>query len=241
MNAAAQSPIDSGQDLEPGTSQDSGEKALIQAKHFMTANVVTVGPEMRIREVAVVLKEHNIGAVPVVDDNQSLVGIISKGDVTNRQELGIESLTGKVGTSHGLLVQDVMTRDLITVSEQTSFADVAEIQQEKHIKHLPVVRDEKLVGIVSRTDVVRVLSERPEGAGAPTSSDDDVIRLKVIETLMDMLGGGVSHIDVTVSQGVVELQGTVLDEAKHGPSRQAVERIPHVLRVDDQRVVVLGI
>jgi CBS domain-containing protein len=212
------------------------EEALIQARQFMSSNVVTARPETTVREIAVMFKQYDIGAVPVVDSGRTILGIVSKGDVINRQELGIGSLTGTVGSSHGLCAQDIMSSNIITVSEDTSFADVAEIMQNKHIKHLPVVRAEKLIGIVSRTDVVRVLSARPQGAGKPMSGDDDVIRYKVIETLVDILGAGVLHITVTVSKGVVELQGTVVDGARHRPSRLAVERVPHVVRVVDHRV-----
>jgi CBS domain-containing protein len=211
---------------------------LIHAKQFMSLDVVTAGPETTVREIALLLKEYDIGALPVVDHSRMILGIVSKGDVISREELGIESLTGTVGTSHGLNAQDLMTRNVITVSEDTSLADVAEKLQNKHIKHLPVVRGGELVGIVSRTDVVRVLSARPPGAGAPASGDDDVIRYKVIETLVDILGGGAPHITVTVSKNVVELHGTVLDETRYRLSRLAVEDIPHVVRVEDHRVIL---
>jgi CBS domain-containing protein len=234
MNTCAQGPVDS----DPGPSHGADEEALIQAKQIMSSDVVTAGPETTLREIALLFKEYNIGAVPVVDHDRMILGIVSKGDVICRQELGIGSLTGVVGTSHGLRAQNMMTRNVITVSENTPLADVAEIMQGKRIKHLPVVRKEKLVGIVSRTDVVRVLSARPQGAGAPLSGDDDVIRYKVIETLADILGGGVLGITVKVSKGVVELSGTVLDETKHDPSRLAVERIPHVVQVKDNRVIL---
>lgn len=234
MNTCAQGPVDT----DPGSSRGADQEALIQAKQIMSSDVVTAGLETTIREIALLFKEYNIGAVPVVDFDRKILGIVSKGDVINQQELGIGSLTGVVGTSHGLCAENMMTRNIITASETTSLAEVAEIMQIKRIKHLPVVRKEKLVGIVSRTDVVRVLSARPQGAGAPLSRDDDVIRYKVIETLADIMGGGVLGITVKVSKGVVELSGTVLDETKHGPSRLAVERISHVVQVEDNRVIL---
>lgn len=234
MNTCAQDPVD----FNPAPPPDTDEEALIQARQFMSSDVVAARPETTVREIAVMFKQYDIGAVPVVDHARTILGIVSKGDVISRRELGIGSLTGTVGTSHGLCAQDIMSRSIITVPEDTSLADVAEIMQDRHIKHLPVVRAEKLIGIVSRTDVVRVLSARPQGAGAPMSSDDDVIRYKVIETLVDILGSGVLPITVTVSKGVVELHGTVLDDTKLDPSRLAVEGLPHVVRVEDHRVTL---
>ncbi len=225
MNTSSQVPV------------NDSDTAVIQAKYFMTPRVVTVRLDTTVRQIALLFKEKNIGAVPVVDRGRKILGMVSKGDLINRAELGIESLTGKEGTSKGMRAEDVMSRNVITVSEQTSFADVAEIMENKHIKHLPVVRKAKLVGIVSRTDVVRMLTARPKGAHVALSSDDDVIRFRVIETLVDILGGG-SPITVTVSSGVVELHGTVEDESKLAPSRAAVERISHVVKVMDHRVIL---
>jgi CBS domain-containing protein len=238
MNATAQIPIDPGHRSYQGIVDPAKEGASIQAKHFMKTEVITVGPEARIREVARLFRENDIGAVPVVDQSRTMLGIISKGDLANQKELGIESLTGKVGTSHGMCAQDVMTHDVISVFEDAPLADVVETQQDMHIKYLPVLRKRKLVGIVSREDVVKVLSARPQASTAPTNSDDDVIRLNVIDTLMDILGNGILQISVVVSNGVVQLHGTVLDDSKLDPSRLAVAAIPHVVQVEDHRVVL---
>ena len=101
-----------------------------------------------------------------------------------------------------------------------------------------VLREKKLVGIVSRADIVRALAARPEGAQAPASSDDDEIRIKVTETLENIPGTSPWLTTIIVSNGIVDLYGTVEDEAKRDPSRIAVEKIPYIVKVRDHRTVL---
>jgi CBS-domain-containing membrane protein len=140
--------------------------------------------------------------------------------------------------SHGIHASDVMTRNVVKVSENTSLAEIVEILLAKNIRRVLVTRRAKLVGIVSRSDIVRVLAARPEGAGEPMCGDDDIIRFKVVETLMSVSGTSPWLTAINVSNGVVELSGTVQDEAAREPSRIAVENIPNVVEVEDKRSVL---
>ena len=225
----------------------------MKAKDIMTTQVVTVGPEATVREIAVLLAEKGIRAVPVVDHGD-VVGIVSEGDLIHRQELGTdehrirsswfriiedpEAAAAFEAKAHGMRARDVMTRDVISVPEHTSLAEVVDNMESNNIRRLLVMRGNKLVGIVGRANIVRALAARPEGAHAPVSSDDDQIRIKVIETLENMPGTSPWLTTVIVSNGVVDLYGTVEDEATHGPSRIAIENIPYVVRVKDHRAIL---
>src|SRR6185312_3697543 len=122
--------------------------------------------------------------------------------------------------------------------EDTPLADIAEIMQTKHIKRVPVTRDAKLVGIVSRSNIVQTLARRPyDTHDEPTDNDDDIIRFKVIDTLMGMPGTSPWLTIVDVLNGVVELSGSVEDETTLDPSRVAIEHIAHVVEVKDRRSI----
>jgi CBS domain-containing protein len=222
------------------------QTATIRAKDIMTTDVVWVDPSKTIREIAQLISERHISAVPVVDSSNKIVGIVSEGDLIQREELGTSTTLSGQNTrganadyakSHGMYASDVMTRNVITVSEDTSLAEIAEIMQTERIKRVPVTRDAKLVGIVSRSNIVQTLATRPLGACEPTDSDDNIIRFKVIETLMDMPGTSPWLTTIDVLNGVVEVSGTVEDETTLEPSRVAIEHIAHVVEVKDRRSI----
>ncbi len=138
----------------------------------------------------------------------------------------------------GIHARDVMTRDVVTLAEDASLADVVKTLQASHIRRVPIVRGEKLVGVVSRADIMRALAARPEGSHGPTSKDDDMIRYQVIETLLSIPGTSPWATTVTVSKGIVELHGNIEVEDIRNPSRIAIECIPDVLEVRDHRAII---
>jgi predicted transcriptional regulator len=131
-----------------------------------------------------------------------------------------------------------MTRTVVTVSEDALLAEIVERMQTKHIKRVLVTRGAKLVGVVSRSNIVKTLAARPEGAGEPNDSDDDIVRFKVIETLIDMPGTHPWLTTVDISNGVVELNGSVEDEMALDASYVAVEHIAHIVELKDHRSVL---
>jgi CBS domain-containing protein len=112
------------------------------------------------------------------------------------------------------------------------------MMEAKHIKRVPVMRAERLIGIVSRADIVRALVARPEESHGPLTCDDDIVRFNVIETLLNFPGASGWLTTVNVSSGVVQLAGTVQDENTRVPSRLAIEKIPCVVAVDDHRSIL---
>ena len=154
----------------------------MRAMDVMTTNVITVGPDTSVQAVAALLAERGISGVPVVDSANRLVGILSEGDLLHRVETGTESPPDRrsgrrrswwldtIGSdeelardyvkSHGRTAKDVMTRDVISVSDTTELADIATMLETKRIKRVPVLRDGKLVGIVSRANLVRAWQQQ---------------------------------------------------------------------------------
>ncbi|MCP4386009.1 MAG: CBS domain-containing protein [Hyphomicrobiales bacterium] len=225
----------------------------MRAKNIMTTNVLTVGPNATVKETALLLAEKGISAVPVVDRDE-VVGIVTEGDLVHRQELGSgeyrrrrswyhivdeeEAAAAFRAKAHGMRAHDVMTRNVITISGQASMSEIADVLEGNNIKQLLVMSGPKLAGIITRADIVRALAARPEAAGTPLSSDDDEIRMKVIEVLEGIPGTSPWLTTVIVLNGVVNLYGTVEDEAARDPSRIAVEKVPYVVRVEDHRAVL---
>lgn len=225
----------------------------MQAKNIMTPQVITVGPDTTVREIAVLLAEKGISAVPVVDHGEVL-GIVSEGDLIHRRELGTDKYRRRSSwfrivedrdaaadfeaKARGMSAREIMTDKLITVSESASLSEIADTLEGNNVKRLLVMRQKRLVGIVSRSNIVRALAARQEGANAPVSSDDDEVRFKVIEFLKNTPGTSPWLTTVIVSNGIVDLYGTIEDEDKREPSGIAIGNIQHVVEVRDHRSVL---
>ena len=171
----------------------------MRAADVMTREVLTIDPSGSVREVAALLSERGISGVPVVDENKHVIGIVSEGDLLHRTEIGTErprkrrrswwldSLASDAAPdyvkSRGRHVADVMTREVISVSETTELAEVAMLLETKGIKRVPVINDGVLVGIISRANLVRALAatEPP----LPTdAADEQAIRNRVLDELL---------------------------------------------------------
>jgi len=209
--------------------------ATIRAKDIMTVDLVTVGPAASVHAIARLLAQKRISAVPVLE-GETIVGIVSEGDLVRREELG----TGDDASARtrGATAREAMTPHVVTVSEDTTLAEVAKTLETHRIRRVLVTARAKPVGIVSRADIVRALAARPEHPHAPTGRDDDMIRYQAIETLLAMPGTSAWATTVAVSRGAVELGGFIEDEAMRAPSRRAIESLPYVVSVADHRAIL---
>lgn len=120
---------------------------MMIARDIMTRTVYTIRPEATAQEVAQLLAEHRISGVPVVDERDNIIGIVTEADIISKV------------TREGLTVADLMSREVIAVDEEMSASDIACLLTERRIKRVPVVREGKLTGIVSRGDIVRAVAE----------------------------------------------------------------------------------
>jgi signal-transduction protein with cAMP-binding, CBS, and nucleotidyltransferase domain len=131
-----------------------------------------------------------------------------------------------------------MSAPVVSIGEEATLAEIADLMEEKRIKHVPVITEGRLTGIISRADLVRTLVARPDDAHAPLVCDDDIVRFKIIETLMAIPGASAWLTEVTVTNGAVHLSGVVEDENVRDPSRQVIEKLPCVASVEDRRVII---
>lgn len=143
----------------------------MQAQDVMTTKVATIGAGATVREAAKLMLERGVSALPVLDEKERVVGIVSEGDLVRRQELGTET-TGSwwllaltegaardYRKTHATAVRDVMTRPVIGVRPTASLKQIAKLMEERRIKRVPVLDSGRLVGIVSRADLVRQLAK----------------------------------------------------------------------------------
>jgi CBS domain-containing protein len=219
----------------------------MRAMDVMTSEVITVDEEASVQQVAKLLAERGISAVPVVDSENRVIGMVSEGDLLHRAETGTErrrswwldmmsstnKLAGDYIRSHSGKVKDVMTRDVISVADTTPVADIAVLLETNRIKRAPVVRDGKLVGIVSRANLVRALAMTVDEQPSETETDDRSIREKLLAELKAQRWAEVSPANVTVKDGVVHLWSSYLSEQEKRALVVAAENTPGVRRVED--------
>jgi CBS domain-containing protein len=221
----------------------------------MTTQVITVGPETSVRDLATVLSERAISGVPVVDSDNRLVGVVTEGDLLHRAETGTEhrtehrrsrwleslaadrELARDYVKSHGRSVKDIMTHDVVSVSETTELGEIANLLETRRIKRVPVLRDGKLVGIVSRANLVRALAATSREPAS--DSDDRSIRAKLLAELGGQEWANVWAADIIVRDKVVHLWvSSDQSEEQRKAVRVAAENTPGVREVAEHVVPV---
>jgi CBS domain-containing protein len=217
----------------------------MRAHQIMTQKVITVGADTSIVEAVNTMLKHHISGLPVVDAAGKLVGIISEGDFIRRAEIGTQRKRGRwltflVGTDqiaadfaheHGRKVGEIMTADPLTVTEDTPLEQIVQIMQSDNVKHLPVVRGNRLVGIVTRSDFLLAVADLARGVASP-SADDDHIRSAVIATI-EQAAWRPCRLNVIVRDGVVSLSGVIRNDAARQAAIIVAENIPGVKKVHD--------
>ena len=223
----------------------------MKARNIMTTDVVTVSPDTTINQIASILLKHRISAVPVTHDG-GVVGIVSEGDLMHRPESDTERAQSwwlRVFTdsetqardyakTHGRRAIDVMTRHVVSVTEDTPVGDIASLLDSHRIKRVPVMREGALVGIVSRADLLRALvagrlEPIPERAADDRGLHDAILRRAEAESWSDVV-----MLNVVVHEGDVELWGIVATEAQRDAMRILAEGVPGVRAVQDHLTVM---
>jgi CBS domain-containing protein len=222
----------------------------MKAADVMVTNVITVGPDARVQDVAHILLTNRISGMPVVGGDGKVLGIVSEGDLMRRAEAGtgrrrswwLTLLTGREGLAaqyvkeHSRNVADVMTRDVVAVSPDTPLQEIATLLEKHGIKRVPVLKDDKLVGIVSRANLLQALAglrKQIEG-GTP---DDTTIRENIVARLKAEPWSSPLLINVIVQDGTVELWGVVDTPTEKQAVRVAAEVTPGVRAVTDNLLV----
>jgi len=224
----------------------------MRAMDVMTTDVITVGPDTTVQDLATLLAERGISGAPVVDATGQLVGIVSEGDLLHRAEIGaarrhrvrrrswwLDHYAAETAREyvkdHARTVKDIMTADVSTVSEGPDLAEVAAVLEAKRVKRVPVMRDGKVVGIISRANIVRAVGATKGASPRVGEEDDRSIRVQLLRELSrEQWASSVWPEDVIVRDGVVHFW---FGEDEPGEKRQALrvaaETIPGVLGVQE--------
>lgn len=213
---------------------------------IMTPAVITASPETSVAELCRLMLESRISALPIVDKQGVLVGLITEGDLLRRYESGTDkkrsrwaemfvsdaTLAAEYVKSHGRTAKDLMTPDVITVDESTSLRSIADMFESRGIKRVPVLREKRLVGMVSRANLLQALVASEQAAGA-APADDAAIRAKLVAEFVDKPW---RPSNVIVRHGVAHLWGEVTSEEERAAMRVAAENTPGVKSVKDHTV-----
>lgn len=221
----------------------------MKAADVMVANVISVTPDVLVQDVAYILLSNRISAVPVIDDDGRLLGMVSEGDLMRRAEAGTgrhrswwlamltrtEVLAADYVREHARKVTDVMTRNVVTVAPDTPLRDIATLLEKNGIKRVPVVEGGKVVGIVSRANLLQALASTRKQADV--DADDSAIRESIVNRLKAESWTSPSLMNVIVRDGTAELWGIVSSQAEKRAVRVAAEATPGVRAVNDNLIV----
>ena len=222
----------------------------MNAADVMVSTVITVRSDTSVAKIAEILLANRISAVPVVDENNTLVGIVSEGDLIHRVEAGTEQhrswwleffigkevLAREFVKSHARKATDVMTRPVITVKPDTPLGEIASLLEKHRIKRVPVVKDGNIVGIVSRANLIQALVTLGNKSAPDTLVKDSILRDDLLAQLRSK-SWWTNNVNVIVQNGAVQLWGFVDSEAEKDAIRVAVEVTPGVRQVTNNLVV----
>lgn len=218
----------------------------MKVKDIMTSPVVSIEPDMTVTQAVRIMMQRHISGLPVIDKGGRLLGMVTEGDFLRRIETGtqrqrprwLEFLIGpgrlaeEYTHTHSRKIADIMTPEPFTVDEETPLEQAVRLMEKHRIKRLPVVRGERVVGILSRANLLHALAGIAREI-EPSATNDADIRQRLLDELARQPWAPVALIDVTVRNGVVDLWGTITDERERQAIIVAAENVPGVQSVND--------
>lgn len=217
----------------------------MRAHQIMTRQVITVGTETTVEDAAATMLRYHISGLPVTDGAGKLCGIVSEADFLRRAEIGtqrrrprwLQLLLGPTKSAsdfvheQGRKVGEVMTPDPCTVDEDTPLTEIVDLMERRRIKRIPVVNGDRIVGIVTRSNLLRAVADLAREVPDPTA-DDDRIRERIIASI-DRTDWRPYGLAVTVRNGVVHLHGVITDETSRKAALVAAENVTGVTEIHD--------
>lgn len=214
----------------------------MRAKDIMTATVISVPQGATVAEATELMLAHHVSGLPVTDAAAKLAGLISEGDlmrrVRDKDELrrswwldlfkGTEESARDFVKARSHKVSDVMTRDVISVDEDTSVGTIARLLERHRIKRIPVTRDGAIVGIVSRSNLLHALSTIGDDTLPEPSQDDRDLRARIEIALKEVPAITVNLVNFTVEGGHVSIWGVVDSDFEENAVCVAVENVSGV-------------
>ena len=218
----------------------------MKASDIMTPDVISADPDATVLQAARYMLQHHISGLPVIDKRGTLVGILSEGDFLRRREthtdrrpsrwleflMGPGKLAAEYTHTHGSKVSEVMTAKVHTIIEDTPLEKIVELMERYRIKRVPVLRGKKVVGIVTRANLMHAMVSLARGESKATTSDA-ATRQKLLAELKSEKWALASMINAVVHEGVVELWGMIVDDRQREALVVAAENIPGVREVKD--------
>jgi CBS domain-containing protein len=223
----------------------------MKASDVMTRNVVTIARGAPIREAIRLMLANKVSGLPVIDAEGEVVGILTEGDLLRRGEIATEKrhwpwldfLLGPGRTaseyvrSHSRICGELMSPNVISVTPDASLAEIVQLMERRRIKRVPVIDSGALVGIVSRPDLLAAVARALDAPQTPIGGDS-AIRERILSELDKVGWAPRAGLTVTVTDGIVELDGVILDEHERAALRVAAENLPGVKRIVDRLVWV---
>ncbi len=217
----------------------------MQASDVMVSKVITVAPDANVIEIAKILLAHRISAVPVIASDGKLIGIVSEGDLIRRAEAetdrrrswwlelftSSQTLAAEFVKANARKAADIMTRPVISAAPDTPLRDIANLLEKHRIKCVPIVQNGRLVGIVSRANLLQALASARSDASA--SADDATLRQRIEDRLYEQSWTKPTQINVIVQGGTVDLWGFVENDVEKKAVRVMAEGTPGVRAVND--------
>jgi CBS domain-containing protein len=217
----------------------------------MTRHCITIAPEATVEEAVNLMLSRHISGLFVVDKKGNLAGVVTEGDLLRRDELGTQRnrpwwlrllasparQAADFTQANGRYVRDVMTEDVLSIRENEPLESVVAAMEKNRIKRLPVTADGRVIGVVSRSDLLRALIGRMRDV-EPLAQDDRAIRTAILNALEAQPWAPMTTLNVTVSDGVVELWGTITNEEERRGIRVVAENVAGVKKVNDHLVYI---
>lgn len=230
------------------SSKDLSSRELL-AKDIMSTPVISIEPDTPVAEIAALLSTQRISGVPVIKNGQ-LMGVVNEMDLLHRHEIGTEDVPTQPWwvrlfrgdqapshyvKSHALKAKDIMIRRVTTVSEDTALTKIATLFDSRVIRRMPVIREEKVIGIITRANLVQALAATASNNRAEQSKSDEAIREALVAELERQRWWRPDWAVVTVEDGVVQFRGVIDSQEEKRAARVAAESVPGVRKVDDLR------
>jgi CBS domain-containing protein len=223
----------------------------MKAADAMSRDLLTVTPDSTIASAIELMIEHRVSGLPVVTRDGQVAGVITEGDLLRRPETGTDvshslwrALLGSPGReaeeyarAHGRQVGEVMSRGIVSAPPDVDLAGVVSLMEAHHVKRVLILERDRLVGIITRADILRALLQELSDSPDPGTNDQE-IRQRFRTALQELRWAPRATVTGSVTNGTLTLEGVILDPRERGALHVIAENIPGVRRVIDRLVWV---
>ena len=221
----------------------------MRVKDVMTRMIVSVSPQASVAEAIRLMVKRPVSGLPVIDEAGTLVGVLSEGDLLRRIEIGTSKpvhwleylfrpghLADVYKQTHGRKVEEIMSTNVSTIDQNLPLESAVSLMEKRHVKRLPVMDGEKLVGIITRADFIRALASFVSESYDELPRSDVEIRKSILTEVASQSWAPKATIDVDVRDGVVQLHGAIIDERQRDAIKVAAENVPGVREIHDHMI-----